>query len=80
MTGRALLVDCLFAKTTSSLEEKTAERKSRMTDDEQFAEWHKWLEQVRKDVENLVIGRHVYEEVRALVRENPSLHKPRLLL
>ena len=47
-----------------------------MTDDEQFTEWDKWLEHVGKYVENLVIGRHVYEEVRALVRENPSLHKP----
>jgi hypothetical protein len=47
-----------------------------MTDDEHFGEWDLWLDRVRKDIENVVIGRHVYEEVEALVRENPSLHQP----
>ena len=46
-----------------------------MTDDQRFERWSDWLSTVRKDVQNLTIGRHVYTEVRRIVRDNPSLHK-----
>ena len=47
-----------------------------MTEDQLFQLWDGWLDRIYKDVQNLVIGRHVYTEVQKIVQNNPRLHKP----
>jgi len=47
-----------------------------VTDNQQFRRWEKWLDAIYRDVQNLVIGHHVFEEVRKIVQANPRLHKP----
>jgi hypothetical protein len=47
-----------------------------LTSDEQFKEWDGWLELISKDIQNLVIGRHVFQRVRQIVQENARLHQP----
>jgi len=47
-----------------------------MTEDQQFRRWYGWLDAIYSDVQNLVIGHHVNEEVRKIVQDNPRLQKP----
>jgi hypothetical protein len=47
-----------------------------MTDGQRFEQWEKWLDAIYKDVQNLVIGRYVYEQVRKVIQNNPRLHQP----
>jgi hypothetical protein len=47
-----------------------------MTDNQRFEKWEKWLDALYKDVQNLLVGRHVYEQVRKVIQNNPYLHEP----
>jgi len=47
-----------------------------MTEDQHFRRWDQWLDAIYADVQNLVIGHHVFEEVRKIVQANPRLQKP----
>jgi hypothetical protein len=47
-----------------------------MTDEKRFEQWEKWLDAIYKDVQNLVVVHHVYEQVRKIVQNNPRLHQP----
>ena len=46
------------------------------SDDQTFAKWRAWLRTIRKEVSDLVIGRHVFWEVQKIIRENSTLQKP----
>jgi hypothetical protein len=47
-----------------------------MTEDRRFRQWDKWLDAIYEDVSHLVIGRHIYEEVRKIIASNARLHQP----
>lgn len=45
-------------------------------EDQTFDKWRGWLSTIRKDVSDLVIGRHVFWEVQNIIKANPSVQKP----
>jgi hypothetical protein len=50
--------------------------KDDMTDSQRFEQWEEWLDAIYKDVQNLIVGHHVYEQVRKVIQGNAHLHQP----
>src|SRR5262245_55027308 len=46
-----------------------------MTDDEQWARWNGWLEKIREDVEDALFRRRIFQDVRAMIDENPLIRR-----
>ena len=47
-----------------------------MTEEQRFARWRDWLKIIRKDVQGLVISRHIFWEVQKIIKDNPLVQKP----
>lgn len=43
-------------------------------DEQLYRKWRTWIDVLSKEIVDLHIQRHVYNEVRTIVRKNPSLH------
>jgi hypothetical protein len=46
-----------------------------MTDDERWKRWTEWLETILEDVQNALIYRKIFAEVRAIIDANPRIQK-----
>jgi hypothetical protein len=46
-----------------------------MNDAERFTLWDRWLQIIYEDAQNLLIGRYIYREVQAIVRDNPAIQE-----
>jgi hypothetical protein len=44
--------------------------------DKIFEKWTGWIDTIHKDVTDLVIGRHIFWEVQAIIKGNPKIRKP----
>lgn len=48
-----------------------------MNEETRFKEWCLWLRKIHEDeLLNLLVHRHIYQEIRNIVKTNPNLHKP----
>ncbi len=46
------------------------------TMDPKLEKWLRWLDVVKLEVQDLVIAKRTFDEVQALIRDNPRLHQP----
>lgn len=44
-----------------------------MTPDELFARWDAWLETIHTDVRGLLVNRHIFRDVHAIIQANPKI-------
>jgi hypothetical protein len=44
--------------------------------DQRLAKWIRWFEEIRNDVQKLLINRHIFSEVQKIVAKNKRIHKP----
>ncbi len=51
-------------------------RQKSISDEQRFAQWRSWLRIIAKDVQDLVIGRHIFWEVQGIIKANPKIQKP----
>ncbi len=47
-----------------------------MTDDQVFEKWDKWVDAIHKDVQWLLILRHIFWNVQDIIQANPRIQKP----
>lgn len=44
-----------------------------MTADAIFAKWDSWLSTVHQEVQGLLVNRHIFREVQAIIQANPKI-------
>ncbi len=47
-----------------------------MTDDEVFKLWDGWLDKIYSEIQGLLVLRHVFREVQAIIKANVRIQKP----
>jgi hypothetical protein len=68
----------MVLKTTHPLAKEhggTVENKSAAVN-QRLAKWLKWLPVIRRDVEGLIVAKHIFSETQAVIAGNPKLRQP----